>query len=85
MFYPTAEKGLAAPSPITPGFALQFPDNDNPTPIRFGVIVKEREHDPVADVNGASAVVKSVKTKVSAVRKTPAAGKRGKSRAPDGK
>ena len=81
VFYPTAEKGLAASLPITPGFALQFPDNDNPTPIRFGVIVKEREHDPVADVNGTGAVEKSGKTKAVAVRNTSAVEKRGKIRA----
>mgnify|MGYP003575649745 CR=1 FL=1 len=78
VFYPTAEKGLAAPSSITPGFALQFPNNDNPTPIRFSVIVKAREHEPVADVDSVVHEEISGKAKAPAVRKKAVSGKPGK-------
>lgn len=76
VFYPTAEKGLAAPSPVTPGFALQFPDNDNPTQIRFGVIVKARENDPVAEVENTAAEKGPGKPAGKVSIKTPAVRKK---------
>ena len=54
VFYPTAdlnEKDNPEPQVVTPGFALQFPDNDNPMQIRFTVLVKSREHEPIANVD----------------------------------
>lgn len=41
VFYPTRDRRNTA-APITPGFALQFPTNAIPTPIRFGVRVKSK-------------------------------------------
>lgn len=51
VFYPTAELGSSHEGdPVTPGFALQFPQNENPMQIRFGVNVKAREHEAVAEI-----------------------------------
>jgi hypothetical protein len=47
VFYPTREKHNEV-APVTPGFALQFPNNSNPTQIRFGVEVKSRPNDLTA-------------------------------------
>jgi hypothetical protein len=44
VFYPTMEIGNED-APVTLGFALQFPENSNPTEIRFGVEVKSRPDD----------------------------------------
>lgn len=41
VFYPTRNKNNLAER-VTPGFALQFPQNSIDTPIRFGVRVKDR-------------------------------------------
>jgi hypothetical protein len=41
VFYPTREI-YNENAPVTPGFALQFPENSNPNQIRFGVEVKSR-------------------------------------------
>jgi len=82
VFYPTAELGSEGNTGsllVTPGFALQFPDNKNPMQIRFGVEVKAREHEAVADVDSASAAGNARKTKAPVARKTAAAGKRSRS------
>lgn len=47
VFYPTMEIGNAD-APVTPGFVLQFPNNNNPTQIRFGVEVRSRPDDLIA-------------------------------------
>jgi hypothetical protein len=81
VFYPTAElkrKGEISSSLITPGFALQFPDNDNPNQISFGVKVKSREDEPIADA-APEAVQEKTKRKVPGTRNTAkksAAGKK---------
>ena len=49
VFYPTRDRHKTS-APITPGFALQFPDNLIPTPIRFGVRVNS---DAIAVDTGA--------------------------------
>ena len=64
VFYPTAEKGHSHDEDddqITPGFALQFPSNENPMQIRFGVTVKAREHEAVAEVVSPAAAAKAGK------------------------
>ena len=48
VFYPTRDIGNRNAS-VTPGFALQFPDNQIATPIRFGVRVKEKADSVVVD------------------------------------
>jgi len=73
VFYPTAERNLGSEadlSLITPGFALQFPDNDNPKQISFGVVVKAREDEPIADVDPEKIAEKAKPRKMATLRKT---------------
>jgi hypothetical protein len=48
VFYPTRDIGNPNAS-VTPGFALQFPDNQIATPIRFGVRVKDKADSVVVE------------------------------------
>lgn len=73
VFYPTAEIGGSHDDDlITPGFALQFPHNDNQMLIRFGVSVKAREHEAVAEVVPATPVAKAGKAAKGGAAKVPA-------------
>jgi hypothetical protein len=80
VFYPTADieyRNDPNPPAVTPGFALQFPDNGNPMQIRFTVLVKSREHEPIADVDSVAVLGKTGAAKIPAARKK-AAGTAGK-------
>jgi hypothetical protein len=72
VFYPTADieyKDEPNPPAVTPGFALQFPGNSNPMQIRFTVLVKSREHEPIADADAADLPGKALAAKGLLVQK----------------
>jgi hypothetical protein len=77
VFYPTAEIGYPRDqSPITPGFALQFPDNSNREQIRFAVEVKSRSNEAVADRDASPQtvtreIVKSQPTRKRTLKVSP--------------
>jgi hypothetical protein len=75
VFYPTADieyRDDPNPPAVTPGFALQFPNNSNPMQIRFTVLVKSREHEPIADASAADLPRKAGTAKGPLARKKAA-------------
>jgi hypothetical protein len=75
VFYPAADieyRDDPIPPAVAPGFALQFPDNSNPMQIRFTVLVKSREHEPIMDAAAADLQGKARAAKGQLARKKAA-------------